>query len=80
MKGQVGGFQNPGVCLQAFPYSTKGAKEERVDENFFRGAGMLGNFLFNFSKVTGNTFITIKLLIFSTSSAMLLSGLKIHHH
>ena len=37
-------------------------------------------FLFNFSKVTENAIITIKLLIFSTSSVMLLSGLKIHRH
>ena len=37
-------------------------------------------FLFNFSKVTENAFITIKVLIFSTSSLVLLLGLKIHHH
>ena len=43
-----------------------GAKEERVDE-FFCGGGGEGHpseFLFNFSKVTENAFITIKLLIF----------------
>ena len=38
------------------------------------GAGHACGFLFNFFTVT------IKLLIFSTSSVMLLSGLKIHHH
>ena len=52
---------------------------------FFLGGGAGGRghacgFLFNFSKVTENAIITIKLLIFSTSSVMLLSGLKIHHH
>ena len=60
-----------------------GAKEECVKANFW-GAGMGGGhacgFLFNFSKVTDNAIITIKLLIFSTSSVMLLLGLKIHHH
>ena len=49
--------------------------------NFFFGGGgwVRGHacgFLFNFSKVTENAIITIKLLIFSTSSVMLLSGLK----
>ena len=47
------------------------------------GGGVWGGhacgFLFNFSKVTENAIITTKLLIFSTSSVMLLSGLKIHH-
>ena len=41
---------------------------------FFWGGGRGGRaweFLFNFSKVTENAFITIKLLI---------SGLKIHYH
>ena len=49
-----------------------------------RGGGRGGwhacGFLFNFSRVTENAIITIKLLIISTSSVMLLSGLKIHHH
>ena len=48
--------------------------------NFFGGGRRRGGhacgFLFNFSKVTENAIITIKLLIFSTSSVMLLSGLK----
>ena len=45
------------------------------------GRGHPCGFLFNFSKVTENAIITIKLLIFfSTSSVMLLSGLKIHHY
>ena len=44
------------------------------------GGGHACGFLFNFSKVTENAIITIKLLVFSTSSVMLLSGLKIHHH
>ena len=59
------------------------------EEIFFGGDGGRGGevggwhacgFLFNFSKVTENAIITIKLLIFSTSSVILLSGLKIHHH
>ena len=45
-----------------------------------RGGGAGLWILFNFSKVTENAIMTIKLLIFSTSSVMLLSGLKIHHH
>ena len=41
------------------------------------GGGHACGFVFNFSKVTENATITIKLLIFfSTSSVMLLSGLK----
>ena len=44
------------------------------------GGGHACRFLFNFSKVTENAIIAIKLLIFSTSLVMLLSGLKIHHH
>ena len=50
---------------------------------FFVGRGEGGHacgFLFNLSKVTENAITTVKLLIFSTSSVMLLSGLKIHHH
>ena len=35
-------------------------------------------FLFNFSKVTENAIITLK--FFSTSSVMLLTGLKIQYH
>ena len=51
------------------------------ERNFFGGAreGHACGFLFNFSKLTENAIITIKLLIFSTSSVMLLSGLKIRH-
>ena len=44
------------------------------------GKGHACGFLFNFSKVTENAIMTIKLLIFSRSSVMLLSGLKSHHH
>ena len=55
-----------------------GAKEERVEEFFWRG-GHAWEFLLNFSKVTENAFITIKLLFF-TSLVMLLSGLKIYCH
>ena len=50
-----------------------------LEGNFFCGEHACG-FLFNFSEVTENAIIMIKLLIFSTSSGMLLSGLKIHHH
>ena len=57
----------------------KGAKEECLKEIFW-GRGHACGFLFNFSKVTENAIIAIKLLIFSTSSVMLLSDLKIHHH
>ena len=42
-----------------------------MKEIFFLGGGHANGFLFNFSKVTENAIITIKLLI---------SGLKIHHH
>ena len=58
-----------------------GGGKEECEKEFFGGTG--GHpcgFLFNFSKVTENALITIKLLIFSTSSVMLLSGLKIHLH
>jgi len=47
--------------------------------NFFLGGGNGCGFLFNFSKVTENAIITIK-LFFSTSSVMLVLGLEIHHH
>ena len=60
-----------------------GTKKECVKEMFFfggEGGGACLWILFNFSKVTENAIMTIKLLIFSTSSVMLLSGLKIHHH
>ena len=43
-------------------------------EGFFLGGGHACGILFNLSKVTVNAIITIKLLIFSTSSVMLLSG------
>ena len=52
-----------------------GAKEECMDK-ICSGGTCLGYF----SKVMVNAFITIKLLVFSTSSVMLLSGLKIHHY
>ena len=49
--------------------------------NLGEGAGAHAcGFLFNFSEVTEIAIITIELLIFSTSSVLLLSGLKIHHH
>ena len=56
-----------------------------MKENFLgaggRGGGHACGFLFNFSKTENQAVITIKLLIFfSTSSVMLLSGLKVHHH
>ena len=70
-----------GTAQQVFEW---GAKEECVKESLGGGRGRGGHacgFLFNLSKVTENAIITIKLLIFfSTSSVMLLSGLKIHHH
>ena len=44
-----------------------GAKEERFDEIQGVGEHHDWEFLFNFSKVTENAFVTIKLLIFSTS-------------
>ena len=63
-----------GTAQQVFEWGGGGAEEERVGEMFFLGGGRGGRaweFLFNFSKVTENAFITIKLLI---------SGLKIHYH
>ena len=51
--------------------------------NFFGGRGGGGHacgFLFNFSKVTENANNDKTIDFFSTSSVMLLSGLKIHHH
>ena len=56
-----------------------GAKEECVKEIFFLGGGHACGLLYNFSKMTENAIITIKLLIFSAFSVMLLSGLRIHH-
>ena len=47
-----------------------GAKEERFDEIQEGGGHNAWEFLFNFSKVTENAFVTIKLLIFSTSSVI----------
>ena len=60
-------------------FSSGGAKEECVKKIFGgdREGGDACGFLFNFSTVTENAIITINL--FSTSSVMLLSGLKIHH-
>lgn len=52
-------------------------------EGIFFGGGGCGHargFLSIFSKVMENAIVTIKLLIFFTSSVMLLSGLKIHYH
>ena len=67
-----------GTAQQVFQW---GSKEVCVKEIFWGvGGGHACGFLFNFSKVTENAIITIKLLIFSTSSVMLLSGLKIHHN
>ena len=64
-----------GTAQQALSWGGGGAKLDGI---------VLGRnaweFLFNFSKVTENAFITIKLLIFPTSSLVLLLGLKIHHH
>ena len=62
--------------------------DEECEKGFFcvwgggggGGRGHACGFPFNFSKVTENAIITIKLLIFSTSSLMLLSSLKTHHH
>ena len=45
----------------------EGAKEECVKEFFFLAGRHACGFLFNFSKVTENAIITIKLLIFSTA-------------
>ena len=56
----------------------RGAKEKH-GRNLGEG-GHAWEFLFNFSKVNENAFMTIKPLIFSTCSVVLLSGLKIHHH
>ena len=61
------------------------SKEESVEEIVCvcgggGGVGMLRNFLFNFSKVTENAFISINYECFSTSSVMLLLVLKICHH
>ena len=51
-----------------------GAKEERFDEIQGVGGGHHAwEFLFNFSKVTENAFVTIKLLIFSTPSVIFFS-------
>ena len=53
------------------------------EEKFLGGVGRGGHaygFLLNFSKVTGDVIIMVKLLIFFDSSVMLPSGLKIHHH
>ena len=55
------------------------------ERNFFFGGGGAGvrhacGFLFNFSKVTENANNDKTIDFFSTSSVMLLSGLKIHHH
>ena len=63
-------------------FSSGGAKEECVNENFFGGGrgGHACGFLFNFSKVTENANNDKTIDFFSTSSVMLLSGLKIHHH
>ena len=44
------------------------------------GGGHACGFLFNFSKVTENANNDKTIDFFSTSSVMLLSGLKIHHH
>ena len=65
-------------------FSSGGAKEECVKEIFFLGGGAGGGhacgFLFSFSKVTENANNVKTIDFFSTSSVMLLSGLKIHHH
>ena len=45
-----------------------------------RRGGHACGFLFNFSKVTENANNDKTIDFFSTSSVMLLSGLKIHHH
>ena len=44
------------------------------------GGGHACGFLFNFSKVTENANNDKTIDFFSTSSVMLLSGLKSHHH
>ena len=62
-------------------FSSRGAKEECVKEKFFLGqGGDAYGFLFNFSKVTENANNDKTIDFFPTSSVMLLSGLKIHHH
>ena len=64
-------------------FSSGGAKEECVKENFWGGGRRGGHacgFLFNFSKVTENANNDKTIDFFSTSSVMLLLGLKIHHH
>ena len=64
-------------------FSSRGAKEECVKEKFFwarGGGGHACGFLFNFSKVTENANNDKTIDFFPTSSVMLLSGLKIHHH
>ena len=53
------------------------------ERKFFGGApggGHACGFLFNFSTVTENANNNKTIDFFSTSSVMLLSGLKIHHH
>ena len=46
------------------PRSTFLSGGAKLDEIFFLGGGDAWEFLFNFSKVTDNAFITIKLIIF----------------
>ena len=69
---------NAGTAQQIFELGGGGGGlKKNAWTNFCLGGG---RGILNFSKVTENAFIKIKLLIFSTSSVMFLSGLKIDHH
>ena len=67
------------TAQQVFELREEGGGGGGIREGiFFRARrGHACGFLFKFSKVTENAIMTIKLRIFSTSSVMLLSGLRL---